>query len=299
MKGIKDRDNQPVGSDLSEGQVSSIKEAEEALELIKARYAQTNGLTREEAGELDNLMGIKRKKTPEESKRIEELVNKKKDNGLDTFTRNQIDLILKELREFQSKVPTDYYKDILDKKFSELNIEPFEKDEEYDNFLGNDTLLDELFRKSPRFKDWFLKNHIETQIYDPTIFGMRSGYKRLYIWDRTVPEDPGYYESTTLSDDTVVPGVPNYEYFRRVVKDQYKTKQEVGKTVDMYGNFLPKDVKGSPFIDDSYNQLSHDEKSFLDILVKNHMKAQEGLTSYYAQLDYDIPRYAKDVSEGK
>lgn len=299
MKGIKDRDNQPVGSNLNESQVAAIKEAEELLEQIKDNFAKANGLSRAEDEELSTLMSIKRKKTQQESDRIKFLLNKKETEGLDTFSKNQMQLIIKELSQLQSKIPTDYYKDILDQKFSEMDIEPLTNNEDYEKLLSNTAQLNEMFIKSPRFKDWFLKNHIETKYWDPTTMGMQQGFKRLYIWDRVIPSDPNMFESTTLSDGTVIAGKPNFEYHRRKVKEEYITKKEIGKTVDTYGNFLPKDIEGSPYINQDYKNLSGDEKKFLDILTKYHFKAQEGLNSWYTKLDYDIPRYLKDTSEGK
>ena len=158
-----------------------------------------------------------------------------------------------------------------------------------DNFTADRVLrpevYTELLAKDAEFKKWFEKNHIKKEIYDYDTENYITVYERLFVWNRTRPNNPDYYETTTLENGDVIQGVPILSYYKRQVKDQYTTKQIVGKTVDNLGRFLPKTIadgakSDSPYINAEYEKLRRENPAAFKVLEKMkefHLKWQEDL----------------------
>lgn len=115
-------------------------------------------------------------------------------------------------------------------------------------------------------------------------------------------------------------GLPTMKYFARVVKKEFRTgydaniKNEdgtygavrpiIGVHKDNRGQWLPKNVQGSPYINDEYFKLknadpnSEDGKLFkiLEKITEVHLKNQEGINKK-GKLYLDFPRYEKSNLE--
>jgi hypothetical protein len=98
-------------------------------------------------------------------------------------------------------------------------------------------------------------------------------------------------------------GKPNLSYFYRSVNKDFRTKREVGKTVDNRGNWLPKTIEEGAVDDKYYNadyeKLRREDPAAFAVLEKMkeyHLKFQEGL-SRESKLYMQIPRYRKPSLE--
>mgnify|MGYP003641464486 CR=1 FL=1 len=77
-------------------------------------------------------------------------------------------------------------------------------------------------------------------------------------------------------DDTY--RIPTAEYFIRVAKDQYVTKEVVGETKDNKGNWLPKSESSNRYVNTEYAKMKKErpeEFAFLQDLKKQYLLGQE------------------------
>lgn len=323
LKGYRDQDGQPIGSEVSESKLSKIREVQEQLEFLKTQMEGLNGLTSEENDELSTLwvlLKAKVKLTQEQKDRKEFLENKRNTLGLskgrkigDKYIKGELDEFynaINELKEIQSRIPTDDYVDTLNQLTA-----PLAKvyDKETADKLLKDTELYELL-KDPTFKSWFEKNHIKVERYNEVTKTKEDVWERVYVWNRIVPNDSKYYETTELSDGTLLNGLPDYQYYYRDVKDKYKTEQIVGTTVDNKGNFLPKsydknnqlEAKDDKYINKEFYQLKKEAESGNEISKAKYdllqarkeqlLKFQED-APYADRLYLELPRDPKTLSE--
>lgn len=324
LKGYRNQDGQPVGSEISEGKASKIKSTQEQLEFLKTQIEGMSGLTSDENDELSKLWALSKAKvklTQDQKDRKKFLENKRNSLGLSKgkqvgkkYIRGEIDDFydaIKELMELQSRIPTDDYVDTLNeiaaplgKVYDKETSDELLKDDELDELLENDT-----------FRTWFEKNHIKVKRYNEAKRKVEEVWERIYIWNQIIPNDPYYYETTTLSDGTILQGLPDYQYYYRDIKDNYKTEEIVGETVDNRGNFLPKsydkngklEAKDDKFINKEFYQLKKDAESgneiakakydYLQALKEQTLKFQEDTPSYADRLYLEVPRNPKTLSE--
>jgi len=296
--GYKDADNQIIGSDLNKDQISKIKSAEERIQTIKDAFDSYNGLTKDESAERTDLYTkvANRSISREESLRLTELNEKASSGKMSEIDRNILNNCFKQLALLSQKVPSDYYMETVKEWYGQLGVDPDTVTTDELEKLTDPTLIDKYAEENPLFGEWFKNNHILTTVFDKdSPSGVKEVYKRLYIWNKTIPQNQKYFKTTTMSDGRIVTGIPNAEYYRRSVKDEYRTQRIVGKTIDSSGAWLPKIDLKSPFINKDYFNLSPRDKSFLDTVTSYHFKAQEGLEG--GKLGYEIPRFYKDTSE--
>jgi hypothetical protein len=198
----------------------------------------------------------------------------------------------------QSKEATDYYVDALNAHLARLGKDPV------DSITANDLSKPEnyvplLADADTEFKDWFDLNHIRKEVYNQEKDDNIIYYERLFVWNKITPNDPEFYETIELTDGTTILGKPNLSFFYRSVKDEYRTKREVGKTVDNKGNWLPKTLEEGAVDDKYYNPkyelLRKNNPEAFDVLEKMkeyHLKFQE-VAPRESKLYYQIPRYEK------
>ena len=327
VKGYRDEDTVVIGSDLTESQQKSVLEIEEAIEKIKDQITTKTGLSREE-GRLYNSIYKKIKKgeqvTDEERTLYEELSKKKKEfssNITKTEERRMKDLI-EQISNFQSRIPTEYY------------IEEFTRLSKGD--LSIDTILSEItvgsieqhFIGNPEFEKWFMNNHRVVATFDKN--GQKLIYKRSYAWSRIIPKDSELlkmimsndFEGLMASKNAYIEVTPSNDFTTYQLKEQYKTPQIVGVTVDNRGNFLPKPTretanpeqlklmteKGISFAKDGryeskvFKELNTNKTlegyKFLNELIKEyHLKNQEGSDAKYTKLWYEVPRMRRKAIE--
>jgi hypothetical protein len=284
---FKDNDNQPNGTIMSEGRIANVKAAQEYISNL--RDEATTGSYMDEAD-------------------YEEL------NGL-----------FDELSALQTKVPTQYYLDMIngfirtvDSPLLEAEVGKSYLDQDNINLIYRPEILNELKTLSPEFAAWFDKNHV-VKLKRNAKGEYVDSYERIYVWNVVKPNDPSYYESYQLKDENgdvieTVPYLPAGKFYARVVKDEYKTgyvaptkpgekgkvKLVVGTHIDNRGNWLPRaNVANNPYRNEDYYKLqTTDPNTFnlLEKLKKHHLEHQKGLSGD-AKLYLDFPRFEKSNLE--
>jgi hypothetical protein len=276
LTGYRDKDGQPIGTNLSEEKIKKVKDLLEDIEKTKANIEGLSGLTSTETEELKKLKALSKLNllTPEQKLLKRQLEAKRKSLGLSEKEKEDFYAAVEELQDIQTKTPTDYYLAKLNQVTSHLG-------KDFDAVTATELLnSQELFEllQDDQFKEWFKKNHIKVKRYNPETKNKEDVWERLYIWNRIVPTDANYYESTTLEDGTILFGKPALKYYYRTIKDEkqelkelkeletldteqqarldeliekeknnelesYRTEKIVGKTVNNKGEFLPKSIE--------------------------------------------------------
>lgn len=312
-KGFRDNNGQPIGSDMSEDKVAEIKKIQEDIIIAQRKYAKLSGLSADDADRLNELFTIKKSRswTEEEREEIKELTDRKAavKNSISKLEFIELFQLFDDLRTLQSKVPTNYYLEIMNTYLSKADHNLIDSNNAED-FLSEN--LDDLLNENPEFAKWFEKNHIQKERWDKDAKEMKPYFERLYVWNRIQPNNPKYIEQYELSDGTTLLGIPNNSYFRRVVKQQYhtgynsltqKVELKTGVHTDNKGHFLPKTVNegaiDNKYINKDYDRLREEKPLIFNILqtfTKYHLKAQEG--SYGSnKLWMDLPRYRRSTNE--
>lgn len=258
---------------------------------------------------------------------IEDLKNLPKQNKakLNRLERQQLEIIIAQLKDLSSTDATEYYLDAINNQLRGLDAKTEKKlkrvtktgiltVDSVDILLKNKGLLNALFTAKPSFKVWFEKNHFEKAV--KLEYGSQEEpydeWQRVQVWNIVRPNDEEYLETTVVKDedgnDVEIPGLLGNRYTKMEVKPEYLTEKIVGKTVDNSNhrnNWLPRtDVKDSPFINLRYQALKNapadtrEGKVFelLEILKKHHLANQEGLSDS-KKLYLDHARFEKDTLE--
>lgn len=182
--------------------------------------------------------------------------------------------------------------------------------------LDDTAFLEQLFNESPEFKKWFNDNHQEREFtyeYGPNAGTTKISYKRSSAWSVTRPNSEEYYETTPIYDDAgnvieEIVRVPVNKYWRRQLKEEYRTKRitfkealemgDVSKaTVDELGRWIPK--PDSKYRNEEYYILERKNKAEFDLLNTLHLyhqQNQEGLNKN-SRLGVYLPRFRKDNYE--
>ena len=274
--GFRDQDGQLNGSEMSSGSLATMKSQQELLEKIR-KQPLSNTLSKWDKATLTSL-----------------------------FT---------ELASMQTKEATEYYVDIVNNWLSKLNTTQLLNDYGFRTVdkTSAETLLNynvtaQLKDQSSEFAEWFDANHVERTRLNPETGTDEVFYERLYAWNVTKPTDSNMMESYDIKDQSgnlieTIPGLPVMDYYARVVKTKYRTRNILGATKDNQGNFLPKTLgdgaKDDRFINKDYDVLRQENPELfkvLEKLTKHHLANQEGL-SYRSRLYLDIPRYRKSNLE--
>jgi hypothetical protein len=204
--------------------------------------------------------------------------------------------------------------------------------EEIYEVVSSKYFSDKLSAVNPEFKAWFERNHF-TQIAneydtDGNFIGEYEANRPISAWKFSIPSDDQYYQTKSVIGTGVplefssngyiqldgIPRIPTRAYYRRKVKEEFKTQKIERDYVDANGNlvlanvdnrdqWLPKDAnaaKNSKYIDSNYKQMFEQQRAKWDLLdhLKNaHLNNQKGLDASQ-KLYLSYPRYRKgDVEE--
>lgn len=315
-KGYRDQDGQPIGSEMMQERINKIKAAQQRIQESRDRLAQASGLTKAEQYELNELFAkiFEGSDNNADRARLQELMARKSSLRLDKFQRAELSSLYAKLSELQKRVPTDYYVDTVnawlstletDVLFNAYKINSITKNTS--NFLLEPGLLQNLFEQSPAFEDWFKANHILKTVFDNEAGVEVERWERVFVWNVTRPVDKVYYETTTVENEDgsrdVIEGIPTLKYYKRLVKDEYKTKKVVGKTVDNRGHWLPKSMqdgaKDDRYQNQAYYNLQKNKPAMFAVLErmkKFHIQYQEGKEDK-SKLWLDMPRFRKQSLE--
>lgn len=332
VKGYRDEDNQPIGTDLSDDQIKNIKAMQERIEHIKDTFNSMNGLTQEEAeryyGYVNDLqMGVPL--DPESYKDYQDL-DKKSRLRLSAEDKLELGKAFDDLKALQSKIATPYYTDMVNdflaKSGSKLRITPFKAED-----ILRPEVIDKILKDNPEFSKWWHKNHMRKEIWDNKAQNTAERYERLYVWNRIVPSDATL---KTLMENNDYVGLMNYgspyvkvlksqEYYYKRLKPEYRNtqgKETLWVTHDNKGNWLPKPTAESAtdaqkqymkdhgipfatdpkFVNQKYMELKNasDQRKFnlLNTFKDFHLETQENLP-WYARLGLELPRLRRNTIE--
>lgn len=193
--------------------------------------------------------------------------------------------------------------------------------------LAKDTdKMSELFKLSPEFKEWFLRNHYTemTDEFDP-VDGSFAGeflrFRATAVWQYTQPKDLEYYNARPISTGPFtideqskysfleeftengyisingIPRVPTRFYSRRKVKEEFQTQvierdfiDDKGNLIlanqDNRGQWLPRDF--NPALEDSAKDATYIDASYKQMF--NNERAKWNLLDYLKNNHLDNQR---------
>lgn len=307
---FRDDDGQLKGDQMSEITIAEVKALQEEMIVKQNNYKSRSGLTPNEQFELEELRRLKKQGplSPTDKARMNVLFNALNTMGLSEAQSKRLDTLYEDLGELSRTEPTEYYVEKINSFLQNLNTDKVEaKIKSRLTSIGNvdkaltDSVLEDLFAQSPEFETWFKDNHIRKSVYNEKTRRKEPTWVRLYVWNITKPQDSSMLEVTEIKDENgvvtdIIEGVPNSKYFKRTVKPEYLTKEILGVTKDNKGNWLPKDIPGSPFLNEKYAALNAADKALLEKLTEHHLRNQEGLDRN-SKLYLDFPRFSKSNLE--
>lgn len=319
LKGFRDQDGQPVGTDLSADKVRHVKELQDKINDINDTLRRLNGLTGEEQERYSQLWGkITAGQTldGQENAEFNDLTNRKKLLGLAPGDKARLMSLFEELRQFQSKIPTEYYLEAMNQKLQEASMQGEVTMDNADMYLDAGS-VDPFIEANPDnpFVKWFQANHIARVKWDATTQQYKGEYERLYIWNRIVPNDATFKNALANNDyrtllninNPMVQIKPAAKYFFYRIKNEFRTKRVVGQTVDNRGNWLPRTMqqgaKDSKYQNKQYYDLKNSKDPhqntlyrILETYKKYHLQTQEE-SPKYGRLWYELPRIRKERIE--
>jgi hypothetical protein len=305
---ITDKNGQSNGLKYTTQQKERLLIIEEKLVELNNQFDRKTGLSKQESSRLLGYqikLANKETLTDTQLTDYNDLINIKNSIGISPMELEKMRQLFGELSELTVKQPTEYYIEAINYMLRDTDIEPVTIDNA-DEWI-NSTKATEAMSKSSEFKEWFLQNHFEKETYDPTMPGSKINvYQRTSIWTVSKPNKQADYKSTTLihpvtGDPLVIEGVPGGKYLYQKVKDEYNTVSKtadrskyVGTVIDNKGNFLPKDVVNSPYINKDYidqERMNTDEYKFIKAYTEALLDIQKDRPN--SSKNYlDLPRYS-------
>jgi len=314
LTGVRDKDNQPDADKLDPAAIAEVKALQEELIKLNENYMQRNGLTPAENASMRELHELRTNGDPAfNAAEMTRLYDKQNNFGLNKWDIAELNGLYEELAGLSQKDATDQYVDAINYWLTELDTAALPK--EYFggvNKLTADGLLEpkilnKLLGQNDEFDKWFYDNHLQKEVWNKEKGEKEIQWERLYVWNVIRPADKNYMEEYTFKDSEgeqlTVAGLPSNNYYSRVVKPEYKTKEIVGVTVDNRGQWLPKTMAQKAFddkyINKKYYKIQEENKPLFELLEKvkeHHLKNQEGL-NYKSKLYLDYPRFKKSTLE--
>lgn len=341
VKTYTDDTGEPQASQVSPADKDKIKELQEELNEFNTKFLPSTGLSINETLKYNGYMAIienGESLSPEDKEEYLRLMEKAEKNAL---TEDQLE-IKREIASIMGglfgKAPTKEYVQTLNDQLKMAGLPMVgeedaaeigkRKTEEFEGNFAKYIPAERLMEKSANFKDWFMKNHVKKEYYNPKTKKKEYIYERLRIWStNNVTEDKylqkmsftrlvnpatGATETVTLSGRTA-----DMRFKLRVVKDEFRTipwelnkkenKEKREKFLrengiqDNKGNFLPKNKDwyipkagvNNPYINEDYYKLQKERKEHFELLqdmTKYHLDNQIG-TDYDSKLYLDLPRF--------
>jgi hypothetical protein len=229
--GLRDENNQPIGSLISEKNALKIKTAEEEIQRIKDEVKLSSGLTKVEWEIFKELLQSAKDGTITEEEdadlyEYQKRIIKAKSEGLSSQQKERLYELFDQLADIQKNIPTTYYVEIFNNIVSSfasgvvLNDqgEILEEDEEGNKIwipvLQSNTLNTLLENKS--FKKWFDLNHIKSEKYNKETSSMEEIWKRTYQWNKITPVETRFFDTK-----------PARKYAYRKVKNEFNEIEDL------------------------------------------------------------------------
>jgi len=332
----KDENRQTAANEIDDNILDIIKSLEISIIESKAEIANINGLTLEEAEFLMDyylkvkefqLGEIEEEPTLDEKVRAKELIAKQKGNGLSEEDQEGLEKLYSLLRDLRTKVPTDYYMDIynnwlntIDTRFIQNAIDENMLNVENNDYFLDPAVVEEIADQNPLFLEWFEKNHILDQKWDEDEGDYIPWFKRLSVWEYSLPTDSEFYETMEIPTidgkgvETII-AQPSLQYFMREVRPEHLTEKVfpgerdasgnmLTPNVDIKGRWLPKKVTqgapaDSPFLNKQYEDLKKSDPALFEALeaikelyIGFQEDAEDGV-----KLGLQLPRLEPDRQE--
>lgn len=308
MNQITDKNGQCNGLKYTQQQKERLLLIEEKLVELNQQFDRKTGLSLEESSRLivyQKRLAKGEQLTETELNDYNDLINIKNSIGISPAELEKMRQLFGELSELTVKQPTEYYIEAVNYMLRDTDMDPVSV-ENAEEWINSPKAM-EAMSKSSAFKEWFLQNHYEKETYDPSLPGAKViKYQRTSIWTVSKPNKKEHYRTTTLvhpvtGEALVIEGVPGGKYLSQRVKDEYTTvprgadrTQLIGVVIDNKGNYLPKDVVGSPYINKDYvdqQKANTDEykfiKAYTDVLL-DIQKDRPNSSRVYL----DLPRFS-------
>jgi hypothetical protein len=337
ISAYKDKNSEPIGSEMPAELLATIKKIEEEIEELKQEVKEsTTGLT---AAEYDMYRSYKESiamgEEPSEDeidefRRIKGKMKKKGITEEDLSKNAELSALYDRLNALQKReVSHDFIELVNDFLTSDPeSLQIMKKSLKISRFsptdikmLQDSAIAEKFFDVNPKFKEWFLANTIPRKT-------KRKGtkYYPTRAWTYIKPQDSAYYEKIEIKDDQdrtidTIPGSPSLQYFYREVKDEYvddngeviqlRTKRLTmldairqglpieNATVDMRGNFLPKLSGGNKYRNEAYFMLQNNSPAKFRLLQEliKQHLMLQEEMPYDSRLDLEAPRYRKSGLE--
>lgn len=317
-QGFRDASGQPLGDELSGEVQKKITQAHERIEKIKGELAGANGLTRSEFDELQDLFSKKDQGTitDVEFDRLKELLRIKKQSGLGSQDLARLGYLIGQLSDISTSVFTDDYQYVWNSHLARIQAKG-EMSELFGEAFGLNTLNEagpvqiKSLMSNPIFMNtimgdkvfasWFNSNHYEKEVWDSEEGRRVKQWAPSAAWTISVPKDESAYQTTIIEETgEEIQRIPNGSFTQRRVKDKYINERTVGKTVDVWGNYLPDlSVPNNPFKNQAYEELRKNNPKKFEALEKTTEWYLDRQMSYpiSSRLGYQIPRFGKDALE--
>lgn len=235
LQGTRDGDGQPIGTEMSKKHLAAIADAEEELLLAKADIEGTGGLTPNEWKEMnifwDKIYEQKIKLSKSENIRFKKLNTKKAKGSLNKTLKDQLRNAFDKLKNLQKRQATTYYIDVINDFYRDIKKEEGESVpktftlQDIEDF-EDISFVDNLTKKSKKFKEWFEANHIVKTITNERTGEEEKYYNRTLAWSVVRPLDPKHMESIEVENEDgtieVLQGTPGIKFMERVVKPEYQ-----------------------------------------------------------------------------
>jgi len=309
-KGFRDSTNEVEATAITPEAQKKVKDLQQKLLDFKAEMRKLNGLTQAESDRLTELLTKKNEEgtiSREEMLEIRSLFDKKKAEGKDPALLKRLFSLYASLSELRQTEPTQYYADAISAHLSRIKSEgtapglfsgawPLADSLVLTKASVQELMSDPIFintmLQDKEFSDWYNRNHV----YDKK----KNETQRTALWNVKRPADSSFYKTMTLPTGEEIMRIPNRTFQERIVKDKYVSERVVGKTIDVWGNYLPDlSISNNPYRNDEYFKLKKENPSMfkaLTALTEWHLSKQEGL-NVTARLGYQIPRFRPDRLE--
>lgn len=310
-----DANGQPNGLNLSPEQINLLKKIEDEIVRLEEQFDRKTGLTKDQTTRYDSYIvkaAAGTQLTPEERKDYAEILSIKNEMGLSPAELAALKTRFAELRELESKIPTDYYLDAFNYAIRDMELPEITIDNA-DSWINSDDLTKAL--ENPEFAKWFGRNHYEKKVFDLSLNAEVNKYFRIAAWTMKIPNNPDHYVTTNIIDpltkaERKIIGRPAGKYTKSRIKSEFLTiprgeswDNYVGTIVDNKGNYLPREYKaGDPnsafdkkYQNEEYENMKNaggPEFQLLNAINESMIQIQKN-KPISSRLYLDMPRFRK------